>query len=225
MLPKTSLLSSSPYETCSVVGSGGILAGSKCGQLIDSMDFVFRFNLAPTNGYEQDVGNRTNLTTMNPSIHRGEFGNLKTSEQVTNFTRMLSGQKGFVWTPAFGFKGYYKDSLKAIQKANGSNPNLTFILEGTKHFKASQIFWKQYGMKKMPSTGFYIVNCALALCKNVHIFGFWPLKKTLDGRIAPYHYYNEVVGKSHDFSTELKWILTMHHFGLLKLHVGNCTDG
>ncbi len=128
-----------------------------------------------------------------------------------------------MWTPVFGFKGYAKDSLKAIRKTNGSNPNLTFLMEGTKHFKAVQRFWKQYGMKHHFSTGFYMVSSALSLCNKVSVFGFWPLEKTLDGRSIPYHYYNNVTGKRHDFSSELKWILTMHHFGLLKFQHRNCT--
>ena len=30
--------------------------------------FIFRFNIAPTWGYESDVGNRTDATTWNPSF-------------------------------------------------------------------------------------------------------------------------------------------------------------
>ncbi len=123
----------------------------------------------------------------------------------------------------FSFKGDIAHSLKAIRKTNGSNPNLTFVMESTKHFKAVQRFWKQYGITNHLSSGFYIVSCALSMCNNVSLFGFWPLEKALDGRSIPYHYYNDLTGKLHDFSSELKWILTMHHFGLLKFQHGNCT--
>ena len=156
-------------------------------------------------------------------FHR--YGNLKTKEHITNFTRLLSGQKGLIWTPTFAFKGYSKNSIKAISTGQKSNPNLTFIMEGTEHFKAFFLFWKQYGFKRLSSTGFYIVSCALALCKNVNVYGFWPFAKLPSGEDVNYHYFNDIKARIHDMSLEFKWIFTMHHFGLLNLHVGNCTNG
>uniref|UniRef100_A0A668UEG4 alpha-N-acetylgalactosaminide alpha-2,6-sialyltransferase n=1 Tax=Oreochromis aureus TaxID=47969 RepID=A0A668UEG4_OREAU len=46
---------------CAVVGTAGILNGSKVGAEIDAHDYVFRMNGAVTKGYEEDVGNRTSV--------------------------------------------------------------------------------------------------------------------------------------------------------------------
>uniref|UniRef100_A0A3Q0QWF5 alpha-N-acetylgalactosaminide alpha-2,6-sialyltransferase n=1 Tax=Amphilophus citrinellus TaxID=61819 RepID=A0A3Q0QWF5_AMPCI len=46
---------------CAVVGTGGILNGSRMGVEIDAHDYVFRMNGALTNGYEEDVGNKTSV--------------------------------------------------------------------------------------------------------------------------------------------------------------------
>uniref|UniRef100_A0A3P9B6C2 alpha-N-acetylgalactosaminide alpha-2,6-sialyltransferase n=1 Tax=Maylandia zebra TaxID=106582 RepID=A0A3P9B6C2_9CICH len=46
---------------CAVVGTGGILNGSKKGVEIDGHDYVFRMNGAITKGYEEDVGNKTSV--------------------------------------------------------------------------------------------------------------------------------------------------------------------
>uniref|UniRef100_A0A672H5S9 alpha-N-acetylgalactosaminide alpha-2,6-sialyltransferase n=1 Tax=Salarias fasciatus TaxID=181472 RepID=A0A672H5S9_SALFA len=46
---------------CAVVGTGGILNGSKMGAEIDAHDYVFRMNGAITQGFEEDVGNRTSV--------------------------------------------------------------------------------------------------------------------------------------------------------------------
>uniref|UniRef100_A0A3P9N713 alpha-N-acetylgalactosaminide alpha-2,6-sialyltransferase n=1 Tax=Poecilia reticulata TaxID=8081 RepID=A0A3P9N713_POERE len=46
---------------CAVVGTGGILNGSKMGAEIDAHDYVFRMNGAVINGYEEDVGTKTSV--------------------------------------------------------------------------------------------------------------------------------------------------------------------
>ncbi|XP_069501299.1 alpha-2,8-sialyltransferase 8F-like isoform X2 [Ambystoma mexicanum] len=64
---ETSPFKNKRYETCSVVGNGGILLGSFCGDNIDQADFVFRINLPPLN-YTDDVGTKVDLVTAKPSI-------------------------------------------------------------------------------------------------------------------------------------------------------------
>ncbi|XP_049915846.1 alpha-N-acetylgalactosaminide alpha-2,6-sialyltransferase 1-like [Epinephelus moara] len=63
--PKEPLLLPKPGSggcvRCAVVGTGGILNGSKMGKEIDAHDYVFRVNGAVTEGYEEDVGNRTSV--------------------------------------------------------------------------------------------------------------------------------------------------------------------
>ncbi|MEQ2186162.1 hypothetical protein GOODEAATRI_025799, partial [Goodea atripinnis] len=46
---------------CAVVGTAGILNGSKMGAEIDAHDYVFRMNGAVIKGYEEDVGKRTSV--------------------------------------------------------------------------------------------------------------------------------------------------------------------
>nr|XP_006818561.1 PREDICTED: CMP-N-acetylneuraminate-beta-1,4-galactoside alpha-2,3-sialyltransferase-like [Saccoglossus kowalevskii] len=52
--------------TCVVVGSAGILAGSKKGPEIDSHDVVIRVNGGPTRCFEGDVGSRTTMRISYP---------------------------------------------------------------------------------------------------------------------------------------------------------------
>lgn len=45
--------------TCAVVGNAGHLRGSGFGEEIDSHDTILRINMAPTRGFEHDVGSRS----------------------------------------------------------------------------------------------------------------------------------------------------------------------
>lgn len=51
-----------------IVGSSGSLANCKMGRTIDSFDEVIRFNRAPTNGFENDVGSKTTLRVVNNHV-------------------------------------------------------------------------------------------------------------------------------------------------------------
>ncbi|KAJ0069796.1 hypothetical protein NL108_014435 [Boleophthalmus pectinirostris] len=62
--PKEPLLMPKPGRdciSCAVVANGGVLWRSKKGAEIDSHDYVFRVNGAAIKGFEEDVGNRTDV--------------------------------------------------------------------------------------------------------------------------------------------------------------------
>ncbi|XP_072046240.1 alpha-N-acetylneuraminide alpha-2,8-sialyltransferase-like [Amphiura filiformis] len=219
-LPKESLLPQPPYKSCSVVGSSGILLGSKCGRRIDEQDFVFRFNLASIAGFEEDVGKKTNMTTLNPSIVKRY--RLENASNRAEFSRSkLFDQEGVIWTTMTNIDR----TVDAIKLLNDSN--ITLVMGNKKHLNENAEFWKIYaGLGRRPTTGFYFVTGALNLCSEVHLFGFWPFTTSLDGRNIPSHYYDDLtLRKIHDASYELKLLLNIHQLGLLKFHIENCTTG
>ncbi|XP_072045942.1 alpha-2,8-sialyltransferase 8F-like isoform X2 [Amphiura filiformis] len=228
--PMSSPFPAPPYRSCSIVGSSDILSGSQCGSLIDSADIVFRFNLAPITGFESDVGTKNTMTTMNPSIYKNMYGNLKTHKQVSDFTKVLSEQRGaLIWTPVFAYAGNDKPTFEAIKKIKSVNSKLRFVIQDTRHFIAMREFWKSHGLKTMLSTGFYFVNVALDICDRVNVFGFWPFDRSADGKPLLYHYSHDDIpfpfADHHNMSYEFKLLAAMHSEGLLQLHMGNCTNG
>lgn len=75
----------SPFLTLggrvAIVGSSGRLSGAGLGPNIDRCDDVIRFNRAPTEGFERDVGGKTTLRVTNNHV----FGNVDIRNQ--GFTR------------------------------------------------------------------------------------------------------------------------------------------
>lgn len=104
LLPEVSPILNKHYNICAVIGNSGILMESQCGAEIDSADFVFRCNFAPTEAFQKDVGRNTNLTTFNPSILEKYYNNLLTIQDRNNFFLHLKKLDGAIlWIPAFFF--------------------------------------------------------------------------------------------------------------------------
>ena len=56
------------FRTCAVVSSSGALAASHHGAEIDAHDAVFRFNSAPTAGFQEQVGSKTTFRILNSQV-------------------------------------------------------------------------------------------------------------------------------------------------------------
>ena len=55
-------------KSCAVVSNSGVLKKSGLGSEVDAHDVVFRFNNAPTKGYQKDVGSKTSVRFTNAAF-------------------------------------------------------------------------------------------------------------------------------------------------------------
>lgn len=214
------------FDTCAVVGNGGILGNSGCGKKIDSADFVIRCNLPPLqNGYEEHVGVKTDLVTANPSILLQKYGALNGRRRP--FVESLSSYgNSMVLLPAFSFGLNTPVSLRAVYTIEDFGSPIRPVFFNPEYLLNVDLFWRSQGLKaSRPSTGFIMTSLALELCSEVHLYGFWPFSNHPEGLYSlTNHYYDDVKARSnfHAMPVEFDFLLRLHSEGVLRLHLGDC---
>ncbi|XP_038187425.1 alpha-2,8-sialyltransferase 8E [Arvicola amphibius] len=228
MFPKEMPYYRSQFKKCAVVGNGGILKNSGCGKEINSADFVFRCNLPPISGeYATDVGEKTDVVTVNPSIIIDRFHKLEKWRRP--FFRVLQVYKNAsVLLPAFytirntlvSFRvKYLLDDFGSPQQVYFFHP--LYLLSVSR-------YWLNLGVRaKRISSGLILVTAALELCEEVHLFGFWAFPMNPSGFHIMHHYYDNVKPKPgfHAMPSEIFAFLHLHSRGILQVHTGTCNYG
>ncbi|XP_078595960.1 CMP-N-acetylneuraminate-poly-alpha-2,8-sialyltransferase-like [Branchiostoma floridae x Branchiostoma japonicum] len=234
LIPEESPLKGRHFNTCAVVGNSGIVLNSSCGQEIDSMDFVIRCNLPQIEGYEKDVGSKANLTTMNPSVVKNNFGQWN-NKTHTDYDRLLERLKQVgdqilyvpVLTSAFGEK-YARVIIQIILQHNLSMKT-AFPPAGIN--KLMNKIWTEAGYKIValrPSTGAHMYTLAATICDQIHMYGFYPFSEDTRGRALRHHYYDtkemisHTANRTHNMPEEFRAFQKLHMRGALVLHTEPC---
>ena len=225
MFPKEMPYYRSQFKKCAVVGNGGILKNSGCGKEINSADFVFRCNLPPISGiYTTDVGEKTDVVTVNPSIIIDRFHKLEKWRRPF-FSVLQRYENASVLLPAFynvrntlvSFRvKYMLDDFQSRQPVYFFHPQ---------YLSSVSRYWLSLGVRaRRISTGLILVTAALELCEEVHLFGFWAFPMNPSGFFITHHYYDNVKPKPgfHAMPSEIFTFLRMHSRGILRVHTGTC---
>ncbi|XP_069403689.1 alpha-2,8-sialyltransferase 8F isoform X1 [Ovis canadensis] len=225
MLPVFQPFMGYSFNQCAVVGNGGILNQSLCGAEIDKSDFVFRCNLPPTTGnVTNDVGTKTNLVTLNPSIIKLRYGNLKEKKAIFLEDVAAYGD-AFVLLPAFSFRANTAASFKVYYTLKESKARQKVLFFHPKYLKNLALFWRTKGVTEYRlSSGLMITSVAVELCENVKLYGFWPFSRTGENMPVSHHYYDNKLPKRgfHEMPKEYRQILQLHVKGILKLQFSKC---
>ncbi|XP_021327056.1 alpha-2,8-sialyltransferase 8F [Danio rerio] len=227
ILAKEQPFGNATWESCAVVGNGGVLANSSCGEEINSAQFVIRCNLPPLDDrYEKDVGNKTNLVTANPSILHEKYSGLM--ERRRPFVESLhSYGQALLLLPAFSYGHNTPVSLRAFYTLEdfGREGPLPIFLN-PEYLRKLTKFWREQGLNSVrPSTGLIMASLALEICTNVHLYGFWPFgKHPNDSRPITNHYYDNRESKKnvHSMPSEFEQLLKLHKQGVVHIHLGEC---
>ncbi|KAM9409246.1 alpha-2,8-sialyltransferase 8F-like isoform 1-T1 [Pholidichthys leucotaenia] len=217
------------WNTCAVVGNGGILAESYCGKMIDSAELVMRCNLPPVTGeYERHVGSKTDFVTANPTIVKKKYGSL--NNQRRPFVESLSayGNALVLFSP-FTFKFSTAVSMRAFYTLQDFDTPTRIAFFNPQYFQKLKKFWRSYDLKAYRlSTGIIMASIALEVCSDVHLYGFWPFHNHPHSlQYLTQHYYDhQLPGRGvHNMPTEFNIFLNLHRQGVLRLHLGKCKPG
>ncbi|KAE8581694.1 hypothetical protein XENTR_v10024899 [Xenopus tropicalis] len=184
-----------------------------------------RCNLPPlSREYTEDVGTRTQLVTVNPSIIDKRYQNLLWSRK--SFVENLRVyQQSYVYMPAFSTKRGTDPSLRVYYTLADFGTNQTVLFANPNFLRNVGKFWKSRGIhSKRLSTGLFMVSAALSLCEEVTIYGFWPFQMDLGGRYISHHYYDNTLPLSgvHAMPEEFLQLWLLHKSGVLQMQLDQC---
>ncbi|XP_066540785.1 CMP-N-acetylneuraminate-beta-galactosamide-alpha-2,3-sialyltransferase 2 [Hoplias malabaricus] len=162
---------------CAVVGNSGNLRGAGYGPVIDVHNYIMRINLAPTVGYEEDVGSHTTHHFMYPESAKNLAANVsfvlvpfKTLDLLWITSALSTGQIRFTYAPVKQFLRVDKDKVQIFNPA---------------FFKYIHDRWTRHH-GRYPSTGMLVLFFALHVCDEVNVFGFGA-----DSRGNWHHYWEQ----------------------------------
>ncbi|XP_065544382.1 alpha-2,8-sialyltransferase 8B [Lathamus discolor] len=232
LLPRTSPLKGKQFPTCAIVGNSGVLLSSRCGPEIDAHSFVIRCNLAPVQEYSQDVGMKTDLVTMNPSVIQRAFEDLVNETWREKLLQRLHSLNGSIlWIPAFMAKGGKERVEWVNELILKHHINVRTAYPSLRLLHAVRGYWLTNKVHiKRPTTGLLMYTLATRFCNQIYLYGFWPFPLDQNQNPVKYHYYDSLKygytsqASPHTMPLEFKALKTLHQQGALKLTVGEC-DG
>ena len=156
-------------KSCAVVSSSSQLIGKKLGRDIDSNEVVFRFNNAPTNRYEEDVGEKTSVRFTNAIFQgfRERASDVVLAKWCTGpKTRVNKLSRHHALGPKLHpMKCGFTDELVSLneKKAHALNPSFFDYVTNSPYFR---------NLHERPSSGIVIAIMLLHECERVTLYGF-----------------------------------------------------
>uniref|UniRef100_A0A3B4ALA0 Uncharacterized protein n=1 Tax=Periophthalmus magnuspinnatus TaxID=409849 RepID=A0A3B4ALA0_9GOBI len=225
-IPKDIHFSNKILDTCAVVGNGGILVNSSCGEAIDSAQFVIRCNLPPLDkGFGKHVGRKTNIVTANPTIIVKKYGSLQHRRRQFVDDVSIYGDS-LMFLPAFSFAFCTGLSMSALYTLEDFRSSVKAVFLNPEYLKSLDVFWRSQKLNPRVriSSGFMMVSLALEICNNVDIYGFWPFAYHPHSfQPVTNHYYDDQKASSfHAMPAEFAYLIKLHNEGVLRVHLGEC---
>ncbi|KAM9837496.1 alpha-N-acetylgalactosaminide alpha-2,6-sialyltransferase 1-like [Aulostomus maculatus] len=240
--PKEPLLPPKPSSdgcvVCAVVGTAGILNGSKMGKEIDAHDYVFRMNGAVIKGYEEDVGSRTSVyihtahsvTASLYVLRKYGYKSVPRDEGI-KYVMIPEGMRDFQWlrgllTGERVAAGPYRKSRPRTYYAGRYNESRFYVLHQDFLRYVRNRFLKSHNLNAKfwaivrPTNGAFALFLALHTCDIVHAYGFMTedYKKYSNYYVERHIKTNVVFYANHDYILEMKLWKKFHDSKIIRLY-------
>ncbi|XP_077407710.1 alpha-N-acetylgalactosaminide alpha-2,6-sialyltransferase 2-like [Vanacampus margaritifer] len=240
--PKEPLLSPKPGGDgcihCAVVGNGGILNDSKKGKEIDGHDYVFRMNGAVTEGYEEDVGNKTSvyvhtahsITTSLSLFKKYGYKSVPHDEGI-KYVMIPEGLRDFQWLGGLlrGERvplGPYRKKWPRTYYTGQYNESRFYVLHQdflryvrNRFLKSPRLNKRSWALLR-PTNGAFTLFLALHTCDTVDAYGFM----TKDyAKYSNYYFQRRVKSRvtffaNHDYKLEMRSWEKLHDSVIIRLY-------
>ena len=165
---------------CIIVGNSGNVSKFRKGNIINNFDIVVRLNNAPTNKYENIVGNKTDIRICAHNTIN------KLTDNLLKDIKIL-----IVW----GIKNHLNNNFDKLKQIRIKYPYLPIYKLTDDYMNYNyRLFNKYTGIIKNNtiwlSTGWFSIFLGLMLSKDVNLYGFGFLDKSN----CKYHYYDNLNG-------------------------------
>uniref|UniRef100_A0A3Q1INM2 alpha-N-acetylgalactosaminide alpha-2,6-sialyltransferase n=1 Tax=Anabas testudineus TaxID=64144 RepID=A0A3Q1INM2_ANATE len=223
---------------CAVVGTAGILNGSRMGKEIDSHDYVFRMNGAVIKGYEEDVGNKTSvyvhtahaITASHYWLTEYGYTSVPHDEGI-KFVLIPEGMRDFEWLEGLmkGERitvGSYINERPRTFYAGQYNESRFYVLHQdflryvrNRFLKSEDLNLPHWSIVR-PTNGAFTIFLALHTCDTVNAYGFMTEDyKKYSNYYFERHVKTDVIFYSnHDYELEMKTWTKLHNKKIIKLY-------
>ncbi|KAM7370586.1 hypothetical protein PAMP_010118 [Pampus punctatissimus] len=229
---------------CAVVGTSGILYGSKMGKEIDAHDYVFRMNGAVIKGHEEDVGHKTSvyvhtahsITSAQYVLKKYGYTSVPHDEGI-KYVMIPEGMRDFQWLEGLIKEervsaGPYRNRRARTYYAEKYNETRFYVLHQDflryvrNRFLLSRNVNASFWAIVRPTNGAFTLFLALHTCDTVDAYGFM----TEDYKKYSNYYYernvktNVVFYANHDYILEMKMWKKLHDSKIINLYQRRDTE-
>ncbi|XP_040571543.1 beta-galactoside alpha-2,6-sialyltransferase 2 [Lepeophtheirus salmonis] len=187
LFPSAPFLNNKRFNTCALISNSGSVIGSKLGTFIDAHDLVVRLNHAPTQGFEVDVGSKTDLRIVNSMILKKNIYNFFDISNIlyhSNKTELLTFERSFLNQRFESWIKTQKPFLDFYFKKRENDLSEKFYMI---NYNSLWDMWKWLDslvkypiINYIPSSGFIGAQLLMRHCNILRLVEFIPSKRSTD---------------------------------------------
>ena len=205
------------YETCALVGNGGSVLRKKFGTYINNHDIIVRFNMAPIAGFEQHVGNRTDVWVNGHEASKRLccIGSAKMGAHAKDHVMWFPAKQNVIKSAC------EKRRIKTKALNDREIPGYVAKMNKMRYESRRLGLGKNYDNWLQLTTGAHGIFYFLSKCRRVSVYGFsvWKERNAMGENLDQYGGRKSKVHSGnifHDWSMETNaWKI---------LHVANVLD-